>query len=125
MSFASVIPVPNILHITDLHLVSEANSPPLESHKIGLVPHADLATQHRLLRHTFESLGERLRHNSESLDAIVVTGDIAEKNNREGYQAFLALIDSLGTSKPSRDRIMVVPGNHDVKAGLRSRDPNR
>jgi hypothetical protein len=117
--------MPNILHITDLHLVAESASQPLESHRVGLVPTADRASRQRLLRHTLHALGEQLCREGPALDAVVVTGDVAEKNSQDGYVAFLDLIHTLGAAQPPPDRILVVPGNHDVRAGLRPGDPER
>lgn len=115
----------NILHITDLHLVSKADSEALESHKVGLVPHGDRATRHRLLRYTLQILGQQLSQESQPLDAVVVTGDVAEKNNPGGYIAFLDLLEALGDAKPPSSHILVAPGNHDVKAGLEPGDSHR
>lgn len=78
-----------------------------------------------MLRGTIQRLGERLVHDGRAIDAIVVTGDIADRNNEGGYQAFLELIDALGPTKPHANRIVVLPGNHDVASGLRPGDASR
>jgi hypothetical protein len=114
-----------ILHIADLHLVSAATSRPVDDHKAGLIPSGDRITHHAMLRSTLQQLAQKLADNGEALDAIVVTGDVADKNNEGGYEAFLDLIGALGTTKPAADRIVVLAGNHDVKSGLRPGDPER
>lgn len=114
-----------ILHIADLHLVAPASSRPIDDHKIGLVPDGARTTHHQALQLTMRRLGEALVGGQRALDAIIVTGDIADKNNEGGYRAFLALIDALGPAKPSAGRIVVLAGNHDVKRGLRPGDPAR
>ncbi len=114
-----------ILHISDLHLVSRAASPALDDHKVGLVPAGSRFTHFEMLRLTLKRLGERLIADGKSLDAIVVTGDIANRNDEGGYVAFLELLDVLGLARPGPDRIVVVPGNHDVTAGLEPGDPHR
>src|SRR5690348_15767821 len=114
-----------ILHIADLHLVSPSSSPAVGNHKVGLVPSGDKTTHHQMLRATLQRLGEKLSDESRSIDAIVVTGDIADKNNDGGYQAFLDLINALGKAKPAPNRIVVLPGNHDVAYGLRAGDAHR
>jgi 3',5'-cyclic AMP phosphodiesterase CpdA len=114
-----------ILHIADLHLVSQASSRPIDDHKAGLVPDGDRVTHQEMLRVTLQQLGERLIHEGSALDAIVVTGDVADKNNDGGYQSFLELVDALGPAKPAANRIVVLAGNHDVESGLRPGDPKR
>ena len=103
-----------ILHIADLHLVSPSLSHPTGDHKAGLVPSEARTTDQGMLITTMQRLGERLVDENRAIDAIVVTGDIADKNNEGGYQVFLELIDALGPTKPPANRIVVLPGNHDV-----------
>lgn len=114
-----------ILHIADLHLVSPSSSHPTGDHKAGLVPSEDRTTHQAMLRGTIQRLGEKLVHDGRAIDAIVVTGDIADRNNEGGYKAFLELIDALGPTKPHANRIVVLPGNHDVASGLRPGDASR
>jgi 3',5'-cyclic AMP phosphodiesterase CpdA len=114
-----------ILHIADLHLVSASASRSVDDHKAGLIPSGDRITHHAMLRSTLQQLAQKLADNGEALDAIVVTGDVADRNNEGGYEAFLELMDVLGTTKPTANRIVVLAGNHDVKSGLRSGDPDR
>jgi len=114
-----------ILHIADLHLVAPESSSPIDDHKVGLVPKVARTTGQQTLELTMSRLGEALAKSKRALDAIVVTGDIADKNNEGGYLAFLALIEALGPAKPPPERIVVLAGNHDVTSGLRPGDPLR
>src|SRR5947209_7372194 len=117
--------MPLILHIADLHLVAPESSGPIDDHKIGLVPKKSRATHQQALMLTMSRLGEALANSGRILDAIIVTGDIADKNNEGGYGAFLALLDALGPAKLAPERTVVLAGNHDVKRGLRPGDPAR
>lgn len=51
-------------------------------------------------------------------DAIVVSGDLTNYGKEDGYAAFDALLQLLSSSLPN-ERIVVVPGNHDVDWGAR------
>ena len=117
--------MPLILHISDLHLVSRSSSPALDDHKVGLVPPGSRFTHFEMLCLTLKRLGEALAGKGRHLDAIVATGDIADRNDEGGYSAFLELLENLGSVRPSPDRTVVAPGNHDVKAGLQAGDPRR
>lgn len=95
-----------ILHIADLHLVAPESSSPIDDHKIGLVPAKARATHHQTLVLTMSRLGEALAKSGRTLDSIIMTGDIADKNNEGGYQAFISLLThgdqpSLPQSAPS------------------------
>jgi hypothetical protein len=114
-----------ILHIADLHLVAPSASVPLSDHKSSLVSVADRVTHHDALKLTLQRLGEYLTRNSLNLHAVVVTGDVADKNNDGGYQAFKDLMEAIGSAKPPNNRIVLLPGNHDVSAGLRPEDLKR
>src|SRR2546423_557143 len=102
--------MPLILHISDLHLVSPDASPALDDHKAGLVPTASRSSHFQALRLTFQRLAERLLKEGRHLDAIVVSGDIADRNEEGGYTAFTELLESLNPVRPSADRVVVVPG---------------
>jgi predicted phosphodiesterase len=50
----------------------------------------------------------------DAYDAIVVSGDVTQAGAQEGFDAFGDFLDLLGDTRPATDRILVVPGNHDV-----------
>jgi 3',5'-cyclic AMP phosphodiesterase CpdA len=53
---------------------------------------------------------------------IVVSGDLTNANQPDGYAEFPGLLAELGSSLPPEDRIMVVPGNHDADWSVQPRD---
>ena len=53
----------------------------------------------------------------EELDLVVVSGDITVAGERSGYELFAEVLAELGNALPPRERILVVPGNHDVVRG--------
>src|SRR6266699_2431729 len=114
-----------ILHVADLHLVAPSASLTLDDHKVSLVSPGSRITHHDTLKLTLQRLGEMLVNSGRALDAIVATGDVADKNNEGGYRAFQELIEALGPVKPSNDRILVLPGNHDIVSGLSPGDAKR
>jgi 3',5'-cyclic AMP phosphodiesterase CpdA len=103
-----------ILHLTDLHLSSVNNDQVFDDYKSDLVPPAERNTRTSLLRNTLKELGQKLRRDKKTLDALVVTGDITVANADDGFEQLERLLSQLGTSRPPPERIVVIPGNHDV-----------
>jgi 3',5'-cyclic AMP phosphodiesterase CpdA len=106
-----------ILHLSDVHLVSPGSDVADEIgdySKVGLVEPVDRQTRKTLLEDTLSALAIWLEKQDQGLDAIVVTGDVALRGRKEGYDLLPALLARLGAKLPSPDRVMVVPGNHDV-----------
>jgi 3',5'-cyclic AMP phosphodiesterase CpdA len=58
-----------------------------------------------------------LLYRNESIDALIVTGDITTFGIAGGFAQLPALLDNLSTVLPPKDHIVVVPGNHDVAWG--------
>lgn len=106
-----------ILHLSDLHLVDPAKSPKHANVKVGLL-HETGGTYYRTLRNSLESLSARLIDEGRSIDAVVMSGDVAEKNVQEGFHAFIDLLSGLGSLLPPAGCVVVAPGNHDVQGGL-------
>ena len=117
--------MPFILHLSDLHLVAPAKSRATGTHKVNLVPAGDRPTQYEVLRRTFAGPQSRLLSEGRRIDAIVMTGDVADKNSGDGYTAFLKLLEELNEVSPGPANTVVVPGNHDVASGLLPGDPAR
>jgi 3',5'-cyclic AMP phosphodiesterase CpdA len=107
-----------ILYLTDLHL-GDANPGAMvdDYRKSEIVPVEDRTTRKRLLGNTLQEVGSELRRQRKTLDAIVVGGDITYNGDPGGYEELGPLLGRLGESLPDRNRIVVVPGNHDVKWG--------
>jgi 3',5'-cyclic AMP phosphodiesterase CpdA len=118
--------MPLILHLSDLHLVPRSESRVLDDHsKQAVVPVEQRETLHDIIEHTFRRLRERLKKENRKLDAIIMSGDIANHNRPEGYSLFLELLKELDEVCPEPEFIVVVPGNHDVDAGREPGDPKR
>lgn len=85
----------NLLHLSDLHCIADA-------------------------KHHFEGLGKKVANClSESSytkpDFIVVSGDISNQNDKDGYivaaELILDLMDALNIDE---ERVIITPGNHDI-----------
>jgi 3',5'-cyclic AMP phosphodiesterase CpdA len=110
-----------ILHLSDLHLGSPSDWQLDYTDKFGLDRAAgNTKTDH--LKQTLRALGERLSSTSRRLDAIVVSGDLTNANQSDGYAEFPQLLTELGSSLPRDERIMVVPGNHDTDWSIQPGD---
>jgi 3',5'-cyclic AMP phosphodiesterase CpdA len=103
-----------ILHLTDLHLGDAGNGQEMDDHKLGLIPHDERVSRTLLIRNTLRQLRVQCVQNSETLDAVVVSGDITKNNDPGGYAEFSSVLEELGDQLPPPRRILVVPGNHDV-----------
>ena len=106
-----------ILHLSDLHLLPPDSDEEIGDYKVELVPKGERQTRVTLLRNTLRGLRLRLQEEGEHLDAIVVSGDITYQGSPEGLDLLPDLLSELASELPSPDRIVVVPGNHDVGFG--------
>ncbi|XHR84796.1 MAG: metallophosphoesterase [Gloeotrichia echinulata GP01] len=87
-----------ILHLSDLHF--------------GTTDNADLWQS---------QLAEDLRYElkCEHLDALLISGDIANKSTKEEYEAAESFLDNLCDAfSIQRKHIVIVPGNHDINWDL-------
>lgn len=103
-----------LLHLSDLHLGNTADEDVIGDYKVEAIREADRVKRVGLLRNTLAALATRLRQEDDRLDAVVVTGDVTTQGRAEGLSALGDLLGALGDRLPDRDRIVVVPGNHDV-----------
>jgi 3',5'-cyclic AMP phosphodiesterase CpdA len=110
-----------ILHISDLHLASPSSGQHENEigdyTKSGLVQPRERQTRLSLLQDTLTALGRSLTAEKQQLDAVIVTGDVALRGNAESYALLPDLLKHLGGALPVAERILVVPGNHDVLYG--------
>ena len=100
-----------ILHLSDLHLGGGDVWERSTDDKVGLVP-VDENTRLAVLRTSLTGVKRHLAATKEQIDALVVSGDLTSKHDVEGFQRFLELFDEV--QLVPHDRIIVVPGNHDV-----------
>lgn len=103
-----------LLHLSDLHLTGRGKPVALADHKVSVVPVDAASTRKKLLMSSLHGLDEALRDADETLDAIIITGDITNGGVAEGHAELTEVLEALGASLPPRPRILVLPGNHDV-----------
>jgi 3',5'-cyclic AMP phosphodiesterase CpdA len=103
--------VTRILHLTDLHLAPIDSDAALGDYKENFVP---LAERQQRVESMRTALAEFARAHPEQLDAVVVSGDITIAGDESGFLRFKEVLEDLGSALPPKDRIVVVPGNHDV-----------
>lgn len=113
-----------ILHLSDLHLGSPSGWQLDYDDKVG-VGRGGGNTNISHLRRTIRALGTTLEREGRELNAVVVTGDLTKGNKSDGYAEFAEVINELGGAKPEPDRIVVVPGNHDVDRDVPAGDPRK
>jgi 3',5'-cyclic AMP phosphodiesterase CpdA len=107
-----------LLHISDLHLSSLAPAQVTGDYKLsGVVPLDEQQNRLTLLRSSLTALADWLRARGRMLDAIVVSGDISLAYDEAGFQALPETLSALGDRQPPPERVLAVPGNHDVKWG--------
>ena len=88
----------HILHLSDLHFGTQDNA-----------------------QLWYSQLAADLRHelNCKHLDAVILSGDIANQSTPEEYDAAKLFIDKLSAAfQLTKDHIVIVPGNHDLNWGL-------
>src|SRR5579871_4475743 len=103
-----------LLHLSDLHLGNTPGEDVVGDYKIEAVMGADRVTRARLLRSTLKALADHLAETDETLDGIIITGDVTTQGRRDGFAELPSLLASLGAALPDPGHVVVVPGNHDV-----------
>lgn len=114
-----------LLHLSDLHLGNTAGEDTVGDHKVEAIKESDRVKRVGLLRNTLVALAGRLRQDDEYLDAVLITGDVTTRGAADGMAGLPGLLDALGDRLPPNDRIVVVPGNHDVAWYTESGSPER
>jgi len=103
-----------ILHLSDLHLGDAGAWPVGDYSKTELVTDKHRLTRHDMLRGTLDALADRLRERDETIDAVVVSGDVTVGAEPDGFAKLPGLLEHLGDGYPGVSKTVVVPGNHDV-----------
>jgi 3',5'-cyclic AMP phosphodiesterase CpdA len=106
-----------ILHVSDLHLGKDQPWERATDDKSGIVPQ-DENSRLAVIRTSLAAVKDYLAAHELGLHAVVVSGDITTAHDEEGFKRFGELLGAVKLAEP--DRIIVVPGNHDVD---RDRDP--
>ena len=91
-----------ILHLSDTHLVGE-----------NRLLYGDVDSRARLHR-----LFERLRNSEMRPDALVLTGDLADRGERDAYAALRELV--VPAAREMGARLIFAVGNHDDRAGFKA-----
>lgn len=104
---------PWVLHMSDPHLGDLSPGQTLDDEKVKLTGQADLETTQRVFKRTLERLRAVVVEHGKP-DVAVMSGDLTYMAGTEGFDAFVELLDERTDVLPDRDRIVVVPGNHDV-----------
>jgi 3',5'-cyclic AMP phosphodiesterase CpdA len=107
--------MPTLLHLTDLHLSTRPEVDAYGDFKTEVIPPGDRASRSALLENTVHELATWIRTKpARTLDAVAITGDITYQSGEDGFQKLEKILSALGDLRPPANRIVVVPGNHDV-----------
>lgn len=88
------------LHLSDLHSTSRESKGPVEAFNQNVVTH---------------SMVEMIRETRFEVDFVIITGDIARMGKPEEYAVCEVFCSQLLSAlKLEKDRLFLVPGNHDV-----------
>ena len=113
------------LHLTDLHLSPTIDADAMGDFKSPIISPRDRPTRYDYLKNTFSQLAGTLNQKGKSLDSIVISGDITLYNDENGFARLEELLGWLGDDKPRNDRILAVPGNHDIRRNTPHSSPER
>jgi hypothetical protein len=102
------------LHLSDLHLGCVKQSDIPDDFKSDIEPLDRRLSRQQMLKETLTQLAVQLA-DSEELHAVIISGDITVANDEGGFEMLEEVLGWLGTSRPPPERIVVVPGNHDVQ----------
>lgn len=112
------------LHITDTHLkINGADFSP-DDRKVD--PHLEPQTRANAIDAAFARVAEQLGDREERLDAVVFCGDALLAGARGGDARLLELIlKHFSGHGIVPERIVAVPGNHDIPVGTKPGSPER
>ncbi|MEU7904248.1 metallophosphoesterase [Actinoplanes sp. NPDC049118] len=114
-----------ILHLSDLHLSPPDDRETVGDHKINVIPLQDRVRRTELIRTTLRELGRALEYGRRRLDAVVISGDVTYQGRADGFDLLPRTLAELGRVLPEPDKILVVPGNHDVRWYTAPSSPER
>jgi 3',5'-cyclic AMP phosphodiesterase CpdA len=115
-----------LLHLSDLHLASaKADTDVLGDYKTSIVLPEERQRRTGAISDTLNQLGSALSAAGFKLDAIVITGDVTFQGRQDGIDLLPDVLAQLGDALPPNDRILIVPGNHDVVWGTEPSSPER
>lgn len=104
-----------LLHLSDLHLATEDDNDVVADRKEDVIDLGHQQTRLSILKHSLTALGDSLLKTGEELDSILISGDITVRGQQEGFDLLDSVLECLGEAKPDAERILIIPGNHDVE----------
>jgi hypothetical protein len=112
-----------LLHFSDPHLGAVSPGQTLDDFKVS-VSQEDIETTQRVFRRTLASLRVYVATAGRP-EAVVVSGDLSYRAQSDGFEAFVGLMEEFADLFPDPERIVVVPGNHDVNWAAEPGTPAR
>lgn len=104
-----------IVHLSDLHLGPKGADIFDDDDKANILSDDERRKIRDSAEKHFKKLITKLQGQGRAIDAIVISGDVTVQGSAEGYEQLEPfLVAAFGGLLPSKDRIIVVPGNHDV-----------
>ncbi len=105
------------LHLTDAHLSTTGVPFRMDDHKVRL-PRLDHPDRAQVLDLLLSRVAERLDAAGRRIDAVLFSGDAQERGGPGGHRRVLdILLHRLARCGIGPERIVAVPGNHDVPKG--------
>ena len=101
----------HLLHLSDLHLRSDAARDTIGDPKDAAIPVPLQQTSARRIVSTLEALGRDIAAGELTLDCIVISGDIADRNDPTAYTLLPRILEPLVPKLVPAERVVVVPGN--------------
>lgn len=109
--------VATFLHVTDTHLSSGGTALKRDDAKVD-VPRLSQDSREAAVERMFDRLAEQLRDQGRVLDGVIFSGDAQDRGRPGGHQIlFDLIIKYFGPVGITPDKIVAVPGNHDVPVG--------
>jgi 3',5'-cyclic AMP phosphodiesterase CpdA len=103
-----------LLHLSDLHLATADDGDVVADRKEDVIALGKQQTRLGILKNSMRALGESLLQTDSELDSILISGDITVRGDQEGFDLLDSVLDCLGAARPAAERILIIPGNHDV-----------
>jgi len=105
------------LHITDTHLKTAGTELKVDDFKVR-VPGIDPATRESAIAETLKRVATALHDSNQTLDGVIFCGDAQVGGQAGGHQLlFELLMEHLEKLGIAANKIIAVPGNHDVPRG--------
>jgi predicted MPP superfamily phosphohydrolase len=102
-----------LLHISDLHL-SDVSDAELEDAKLDIELPENRLTRNKVLRRTLSTVKDVVGREGRP-EVAVISGDLTTAARSDGFEKFSEMLSDFADVLPEDpERIVVVPGNHDV-----------